>query len=150
LHVEEDILPVLLLFLLNMIQQLADLGVGTLKDCRVAGAGNILFRGQQVGAEEGIVGIARTLLLLLERLPAQLLALLLVLLPAALGHAGYLPGQELVDGIQVLLLVLGMGGKELLQLGALGLGRIALVFLDTDFFMLFLILQKHSFLLCEI
>ena len=44
------------------------------------------------------------------------------------------------------LFLLGIGQKKLFQLGILGLIGIIVVFLDTNLFMVGLILQKHFFL----
>ena len=110
MHVVEDPFAVLLLFLLDMIERLPHLGIGHLEDGGVVSCRDIFFGGEHILAERGVV-----LRLCCERLfnrprtRLSLLPLALLLLLLSRSHRRLLPGQDLVDRVQVLLLLAGIG-----------------------------------------
>ena len=71
LHIIEDGFPVLLLFLLDMVQDLAYLGIPEFEDGCIIGAGDVFLRHQHIGAEV-LVGLVATGLVL----PQEVIGLL--------------------------------------------------------------------------
>lgn len=78
-------------------------------------------------------------------LPLSLLGLLLITLVTA--NHGLLPLKKLIDGIIVLLFLGRILVEKLFELRVFGLLGVIGILLDTDLFVLLLILEERPFLL---
>lgn len=104
----------LLLFFLNMVESLANVGILAFENCRVIAAGDMFFGHQQIPAESLVIpatlGEAK---LALTHAHPQIYAHLLALSPLLLTllHAGDLALKNLAYSVIVGLLLLGVAVK---------------------------------------
>ena len=122
-----------LLLALDMVQGLAHGWVGEFEDAGIVEAGHVLFHGQGVGAEEGILlpfraVLGRALAGGLLRGPGLLLTL-----PGLLTlHLGRGAGRELIQGLQMAGLGLADAAEQVSQSRVVGGVGVTAVFLHAQ------------------
>lgn len=142
-HIGVELLAVLLLFRLNVIENLTGLRIGELKNGGVVERRNVLFGGEHILTEQSIGfavffgGVIRGGAVIV----VGVFKFLGRLRDGAVHHG--------CDRLQVILFNLSHGGKEGFQFGCLCHIGILLIFGDAEFFLAFCILEQAVFFLCE-